>query len=363
MAENYGGAMTLKHAKKLHMQMHGGVIPMPPLVQKAIEEAKKIVRFWNGISKWLNDLNQELSDEVINNPEAPKSYVRVAENFVNVLNSIKGFQTILDTVAAIIGSGRHGGTMRGGMSFEDVGKYAQKIAEIYGWLSANKPAIFGILGLRAMQPVGNKVLDIIKPIFGAIGLGRHGGAKHCMCDGMHGGALPILDVNTMTYESKPNAHRKIGGRRKSCSSDEMMGGVGLLEKLHLGGRKHGGRKHGGAMLAPGPRLRPPTAAEQQAAYDRDHKEMVMSGEYDRIMAEKMANRPARVVGLGRKHGGRGMEPRSLMTFPESMGSGKSKLKLGGKKPSARGEIVKKVMREQGLSLPQASKYVKEHGLY
>jgi len=36
---------------------------------------------------------------------------------------------------------------------------------------------------------------------------------------------------------------------------------------------------------------------------------------------------------------------------------------GKKKPSARGEIVKKVMREKGLSLPQASKYVKEHGLY
>jgi hypothetical protein len=36
---------------------------------------------------------------------------------------------------------------------------------------------------------------------------------------------------------------------------------------------------------------------------------------------------------------------------------------GGKKSSARGAIVKKVMREKGLSLPQASKYVKEHGLY
>jgi len=36
---------------------------------------------------------------------------------------------------------------------------------------------------------------------------------------------------------------------------------------------------------------------------------------------------------------------------------------GGRKPSARGAIVKKVMAEQGLSLPQASKYVKENGLY
>jgi hypothetical protein len=33
------------------------------------------------------------------------------------------------------------------------------------------------------------------------------------------------------------------------------------------------------------------------------------------------------------------------------------------KGSARGEIVKKIMKEKGLSLPLASKYVKEHGLY
>lgn len=37
--------------------------------------------------------------------------------------------------------------------------------------------------------------------------------------------------------------------------------------------------------------------------------------------------------------------------------------VGGRKPSARGAIVKKVMRERGLSLPQASRYVKENGLY
>ena len=36
---------------------------------------------------------------------------------------------------------------------------------------------------------------------------------------------------------------------------------------------------------------------------------------------------------------------------------------GGRKPSARGAIVSKVMKEMGLSLPEASKYVKENGLY
>ena len=37
--------------------------------------------------------------------------------------------------------------------------------------------------------------------------------------------------------------------------------------------------------------------------------------------------------------------------------------VGGRKPSARGAIVKKVMKERGLSLPEASRYVKENGLY
>jgi len=36
--------------------------------------------------------------------------------------------------------------------------------------------------------------------------------------------------------------------------------------------------------------------------------------------------------------------------------------VGADKRRARGEIVKKIMKEKGLSLPQASKYVKEHGL-
>jgi hypothetical protein len=38
-------------------------------------------------------------------------------------------------------------------------------------------------------------------------------------------------------------------------------------------------------------------------------------------------------------------------------------KLGGRAPSARGAIVKQIMKEHGLSLPKASAFVKEHGLY
>ena len=42
---------------------------------------------------------------------------------------------------------------------------------------------------------------------------------------------------------------------------------------------------------------------------------------------------------------------------------KKRMRAVGGGAKARGAIVSKVMREKGLSLPQASAYVKEHGLY
>jgi hypothetical protein len=37
--------------------------------------------------------------------------------------------------------------------------------------------------------------------------------------------------------------------------------------------------------------------------------------------------------------------------------------VGGKKPNPRAEIVKKIMKSRGVSLPEASKIVKAEGLY
>jgi hypothetical protein len=63
----------------------------------------------------------------------------------------------------------------------------------------------------------------------------------------------------------------------------------------------------------------------------------------------------------------------MSSFTPIQSGGPFKADVGGRncggrrkatrKPSKRGEIVRKVMRERGLTLPQASKYVKENGLY
>ena len=59
--------------------------------------------------------------------------------------------------------------------------------------------------------------------------------------------------------------------------------------------------------------------------------------------------------------GKKIEARPIFTVMDDEGG--SRTVGAGKKKSARGELVKRVMREKGLSLPQASKYVKEHNLY
>ena len=83
------------------------------------------------------------------------------------------------------------------------------------------------------------------------------------------------------------------------------------------------------------------------------------------IAEKVAEKAVMSkLGLGRRKGGRtsGGETSggkvATKAISKAVGLGRSK---GGR--SARAEIVKKVMREKGLKMIEASKYVKAHGLY
>jgi hypothetical protein len=62
----------------------------------------------------------------------------------------------------------------------------------------------------------------------------------------------------------------------------------------------------------------------------NYKSPMSIGDYDRMMKEKIKSRS----GMG-----------------------------GAKRSNPRAEIVRRIMQQHGLSLPQASSYVKQHGLY
>ena len=98
------------------------------------------------------------------------------------------------------------------------------------------------------------------------------------------------------------------------------------------------------------------------------------------ISEALTKRAVSAIGSGRKPRTRKMAGGSGFTdFYDDMASRlkpvvqpisealtkKAVSAIGGKvkKPNKRGEIVKKIMKEKGLNLPMASKYVKEHNLY
>jgi hypothetical protein len=69
------------------------------------------------------------------------------------------------------------------------------------------------------------------------------------------------------------------------------------------------------------------------------------------------------AGIQKAEGGRSRSARKVAIMDGPSYEGMGGASCGGRKPSARGAIVRKIMHEMGLSLPQASKYVKDNGLY
>lgn len=352
---NYGGAMTLKHAKKIHLNMramddysdhsmHGGADIIPEPVKKAVEEAKKLVNMWRSVSSWIDSFEADLRDEIIENPKSQPNLVAFAKQLETMLNNVKAFKTILDGVAAALGAvglGRHGGRrLHGGMSLQDVGKYARQIAQIYMWFKNNKPNLEQVLKLKSLQPYGQQVLDAVLPIFSAIGLGHHGGVH--------------------AIEWDPCATRAFG----ECVGGPKYGGA-------ICNCEHDDSMHGGASCPPGFRDDGLTCfKDAKCSPPKRHAKKwgtkCPPGQRDDGLAcwqDAHCTKPEMLP----KHGGRvggsySPEDAAYAAAAAYNKKGKSEV-MGGRKPSARGAIVKQVMHEHGLSLPQASKYVKEHGLY
>jgi hypothetical protein len=74
-------------------------------------------------------------------------------------------------------------------------------------------------------------------------------------------------------------------------------------------------------------------------------------------AKKVVETGKKIYDVGKKAYDVGKEGYDLYKQVRGKGS------ASGKKPNARAMIVKKIMNEKGLKLIEASKYVKEHGLY
>jgi hypothetical protein len=375
---NYGGAMTVRDAKRLV----GGADIIPQAVKDAVAQAKNLIDMWRKISSWIDSFIMDLQDEIIDNPRSSASLVTFARKLLDYIERVKGFKDILDGVAKAlqsVGLGRRG-QLRGGVSitWQDVGKYASQVAQLYMWFKNNKKNLEQVLRLKSLQPYGTQVLDAVQPIFGALGMGKCGGARESCRPGFedHGAICmkPPRCSGSPPKCTNPEVYSKRmfgmfgGAKMEPCKRGYQDQGLLCMRPLTCDMNKFppcsGGEVYakspmkGGYFPGFGPmKMESMYGGPEESSYDP------MTGKYTSAMQEAaMEVMPAKSsdeaieqimseMGVPRE--------KAIALYKKHL----SRMKGSARKPSARGAVVKQVMRERGVSLPEASRIVKAEGLY
>jgi hypothetical protein len=261
----------------------------------------------------------------------------VARRAKKAISSLSLPQKVSDISGRLVDSLKRSGLAGGGQAMDTAKK-------VYSWMKENKELVHAILGSSYLNPAnggdyGKKAVMGLK----AVGLG----------------------------------HMK-DGEEYSSESDEEKEGMGFAEIT--GGRKVGGKyaaelvKGSGKKRAPKSKMPLPMLLapkiEKDATHGYKHYYADAEDKSGIDILTKMMKKARKGKGKAYMEGGAVYSARAshqdstqhdaseYSSQGEKMGSGKRK-----KAPSARNLVVKKIMKEKGLSLPQASKYVKEHGLY
>lgn len=414
-----GGAMSVAKAKRLCKSLgytggyrvpttsigvrRGGRsilgIQIPDEVEKYIGYAEKFADLVDKVSARLPAIKEDLEDNVIDNNDDPsigpkdkevaRELLKILQAATAYVTTIKRIVDIARDIAKLVGSGSG---IRGGATavetltkmINNIKRFGKILADWVGKFVKYKNFIRPMLNLRSLQPEGKLLLERIDPLLQLIGAGR--GAK-CSCPTKRGGRS-ITDAvmesvqqpyGTTTYGiAKPSygqmqpdygvQQRNIGmfGEDWGPSYGVKQPDYGVMQPDGMFGEmgpSYGVKQSEGMMMG-GPSPMSQSRLEQKEAAAQKKKQARIDQESKR-QAEALENvrsQTAQSVGDVQKDFFRVKGGRYSSKPPTHSYKGGATT-CGGKKPSARGAIVKKVMREQGLSLPQASKYVKEHGLY
>ena len=200
---------------------------------------------------------------------------------------------------------------RGGASAIDFVKdIGGKLVIFYNWFLRNKQAIHYVLKMKSINPPGYEYAQNFEKLLTSVGLGKNPGSCSCTSSGgrRRGGAYLDFDGKTSVAANVGDSYvdnEPSYGKTRRAKQDMLPPSEMGVSREEMSSPK-GGRKVKGAF----------------------------GEEYE--VADEPTSMTSRMIAVARK---------------------------GGRAPSARNLIVKKVMAEHGLSLPQASKYVKEHNLY
>ena len=345
----HGGAYGGAHGGAHGGMLHGGISG-----QDLINIAQKLYDFYQKALEVSATVKEDLRS-----PDVPAKYKKTAEQVAKMIESVGLGKPPHQAVAECMqsGMGRHGGAS----ALEFVQKWGAKLVQFYNWFLTNKEGIHYILKMKSINaPPPDNYPQQLEALLTQVGLGKKHGGAACSCNGgrrhggRHGGdgkqsmnALTEVAYDEPSYGKKRVSKRDMEPLEESTTEyyvPNMDEGESMSsKKVRMDAVKSASKRN---------------MAQDKRLNMRGPPEMGQSGEEGIIIG-------------GRRMGGRSMGNVSRIAkhvAPSLVGQvlGGRRMggrRMGGRAPSARNLIVKKVMAERGLSLPQASKYVKEHNLY
>jgi hypothetical protein len=300
---------------RTHSKMAGGALDL----QGLIGMAQQLYDFYQKAKDYTKTVKEDLRGENI-----PEKYRATGKMIADTLEKIGlgkaphvALKECLDENCEM-----HGGA--GAVDF--IKNMGQKFVTFYNWFLKYKEPIHGILKLKSLNPPGFDYPKQFSGMLSSVGLG-----KPCNC----GGARKAPSREQLEKALRDSREGFVSPHVRSTVSAMSAIEAAKAERKRIAALKKSMRGRGEVMKrmeesdVSGPRY--------EEAYMNDGMSMAP-------MARDMGGVPAR-SSMAKS----GMAPAASCS--------------GGRKPSARNLIVKQIMAKHGLSLPQASKYVKEHGLY
>jgi hypothetical protein len=303
-------------------EMKGGAID----AQWILSNAQKLYEFYQNALRFTKDVKQDLRSE-----EVPAKYKKIAGQVADMIERVGFGKAPAEALEECMRDDYKSSGRRGGAADWSswVKEWSQKLVTFYNWYIANKEGIHYVLNMKSINPEGYDYARQFSGMLKSVGLGK----PACSCNA--GGRRPrVRRGGEMEMSAKPQF--------------AQMGEDGEFHDVEYG--------DDGKMMVMG---RIPKKSAMRARKRGD--EEVEFGQASSGMF-KSDDQPVGDMEMTEKksyQGGSMMSHYAKKKVSKMLGGSS----CGGRKPSARGAIVKKVMAEQGLSLPQASKYVKEHGLY
>jgi hypothetical protein len=402
---------------KAFSAVKSGVSSAVGAVTSAADTASKMTEFYNKAKEYAPRVKEALQSDMI-----PASYRPVATKLVEYMEMVglgKHKKCPLARHIATECMHRHHSGMYGGASILSIATNAKKV---YDWIKENSAAIHTILKLPQLEPYGGK----IEGVMSMVGLGKRPSHKYIDAGvlfmdpvtGHHiikkvrksktGGAWysglasaaskgisaakNVASVASKAKQYLPMAEQLLaqyGGETGANIAAKIKGLTGV-------GRRRRGRGDDGRVSpyedSDGRVSKDSSGPKSDQEIQREfERRMKAYADFGGTLSSRVANQLYQQV---LAENGRDDSPpsqaepevykyvpqKSLYEILKEQGTDLAKprgkggagpkpmyatLRASGKPraPNARNAIVKQVMMDQGLSLIEASKYVKEHGLY